>query len=641
MTGSRIGDDVASERDRGSRIRRWLSAPDAALLPKILAAFIAVLALASLLILLLETRLTRQQLEDQAVSLFGEASDVLDEGVTGEAVRTTQLMSTIAQAVSNDADGQLDAEQLAVTTLSIVRTSDAQLELVGLVDVRTGSVSRAGMAARASYADADPGEVRALAQRAGRSSRVVPLEGGGFGVAYVLPVRRTEPDPRLLVTGYPLDDQRARIYKARTGVDDVEIVVDGEVVASTTADAPRPPSGEPNELRRTQRLEDGRLVRYVALGADRPWDTPAAIGLISEDPLARLDGALAQTRFLMVLLLVVVGGALAFASTRVLTRPLVALTETATAISGGELDRSFEVDRRDEIGRLADALERMRRALRAQLLVIRHQADALQEAARRIVRAQDSERHRIAQDLHDGIQQQLVVLRMQVAMARSQLEAGVEPERVREVTEQLSQAIDRLLDDLRTTGQALFPAILRDRGLGGALFSLAGRLEVPVDVVLEPDPLPRIDADVEVNAYFLAAEAVTNALKHADADRIVVSVRCEDEVLRLQVEDDGRGFDTSTASHRGGLVHMRDRVNALGGSLQLLSAIGDGTSVTALFPLSPSVGGALQVEEDGGDPSVEVELLGEPELAEDGVGVLLDRPVRDRQLPGDGGVAPS
>lgn len=626
-----------------SRVLRPLSAPDTALLPKILAAFVAVLALASLLTLLLETRLTRQQLETQAVSLFAEAGDVLDARITGDAVRTNQLMATVSQGLSSEAAAPLDMDQLVLTTLSVVRTSDAALELVGVIDVDTGQVSRAGLPARASYQDAAPDEAEQLARASGSTQRVVPLREGGYGVAYVLPIRRIGPDPRVLVTGYPLDDLRARSYRAQTGVDDVEIVVDDQVVATTADGAEAGANGDPSELRQTQRLDDGRLVRYVALGADRAWDTPAAIGLISEDPLATLDGGLAQTRVLMVALLVVVGGALAFALARVLTRPLVDLTETATAISGGELDRSFHVDRRDEIGRLADALERMRRALRAQLLVIRHQAEALQEAARRIVRAQDTERQRIAQDLHDSIQQQLVVLRMQVSMASSQLQDDPDPERIREATASLSTSIDRLLDDLRSTGQALFPAILRDRGLGGALFSLAGRAELPVDVVLEPDPLPRTDRDVEVNAYFLATEAVANALKHADAERIVVTAQHEGEVLRIRVEDDGRGFDPGDDGHRGGLVHMRDRVNALGGSLQLLSAPDQGTTVTALFPLAaePSVAGTLEVEQDGRDTPVELELLGEAELAEDGVGMLLDRSIRDRQVPRDRGVPPS
>lgn len=618
-----------------------LTAPETGLLPKILAAFVAVLALASLLTLLLETRLTRQQLQDQGHQLFAESGEILDGLISSDAVRTHQLMHTVAQGLASSRNLETEAvddiDELARLTLSVVRTSDETLELAGTVDVATGRID--SLPGREVYDDPGPEAARHVADRVSSTQRVVQLRGGGYGVAYVLPIRPLATTPKLLVTGYPLDTLRARRFQRQTGVDEVEVVVGGSVVASTAGRVGDAPSGRPGVTRSTQELPNGRMVRYVAIGAERPWDMPAAIGLIQEAPLAALDGRLAQTRALMVVLLVVVGGALAFALARVMTRPIVRLTDTATAIAGGDLERSFSVNRRDEIGRLADALERMRRALRAQLLVIRRQAEALQESARRIVGVQDTERQRIAQDLHDGIQQQLVVLRMQVGVAKSQLEQ--EPGRVGEVTDALAGAIDQLLDQLRSTGQHLFPSILRDRGLGAALFSLAGRVEVSVDVVLQPDPLPRVDRDVEINAYFLASEAVTNALKHARADRIVVDVRHEGAVLRVAVIDDGRGFDPAITAHRGGLVHMRDRVNALGGSLQLVSRPGEGTGVTGVFPLSgsrDSVGGALKVEQDGGDAAVELELLGQADLAEDGVGVLLDRPVRDRQLPGDGGV---
>jgi HAMP domain-containing protein len=173
----------------------------------------------------------------------------------------------------------------------------------------------------------------------------------------------------LLVTGYPLDDARARRIAQLTGVDEVTIVVDGRIVASSAPhhrdptpglDGPEA-DGEPREQRRTQLLDDGRLARYVAIGAEHDWGQPAAIGLILDDPLSPLDDRLVRTRALMVALLVVIGGALAFALARIMTRPLLRLAGTATAIARGDLDRSFEVDRQDEIGVLADALERMRR----------------------------------------------------------------------------------------------------------------------------------------------------------------------------------------------------------------------------------------------------------------------------------------
>ena len=625
------------------RRQRWRTSR-AGLLPKVLVAFVTALAIASLVTTLLETRLTRQQIEQQAITLFGEAGDLLDARLSAEAVRTNQLLSTVSQQLFADPAGSgADPDDLARRALSVVRTTDPALELVGVVEATSGRVRTLGLPSRHGVASPDPEQALAVARRATSSQRVVPLEDGGYALVYALSVERLGPAPRLLVAGFPLNTVAARRYQEQTGVDQVELVVDGEVVARTSGRNGSPsPAGQWQRTRQTQRLPDGQLVRYVALGADRPWDTPAAIGLISDDPLATLDGALARTRASMLLLLLVVGGGLAYALAQVFTRPLVDLTATATAIAGGDLDRSFDVQRGDEIGRLADALERMRRGLRAQLMVIRRQAHALQDAARRVVAVQDAERQRIAQDLHDGIQQQLVVLRMQVGAARRELQH--DPDRLEEVTERLNLSIDHLLDQLRSTGQQLFPAILRDRGLGPALFSLAARLELPVEPSFDPEPLPRLDSEVQINAYFLVSEAVLNAAKHAQASRVHIDIRVDPEHLYVQVDDDGVGFDPHGTGHRGGLLHMRDRVQALGGVLDVTSAPGEGTRVDATFPLTGrrgSVVGALQVEQDGGDPPVEVDLLGQPQLAEDRVGVLLDGAVGDRQLPGDRRVPPA
>jgi signal transduction histidine kinase len=330
-------------------------------------------------------------------------------------------------------------------------------------------------------------------------------------------------------------------------------------------------------------------------------------------------------------------GLLAYGVSRLMTRPLQELTSTATRISAGDLEATFPADRQDEIGTLATALERMRRGLHTQVRVIREQAGALQEGARRIVGAQDAERRRLAQDLHDGIQQQLVLLRMQVGFARARLKE--DPEALDELADDLSQRIDQLLDELRATGQALFPAILRDRGLSGALFSLAARSGLPIEVRVDPDPLPRVDPAVETGAYFLISEAVTNALKHARAEGIEIDVRHRPDRLEITVRDDGAGFDTTRVTDRGGLVHMRDRVNALGGRLTVVPSLAEGTSIEAVLPLSDQR--PLEEEQHGGHPAVELDLLGEAELAEDGIGVLLHRPVGDRQLPGDGEVAAS
>lgn len=617
-----------------------------------MAAFLAVLLLASVVTLVLETRLTRQALRAQAHLMTVEQGNALDIEIQRDSRRTRTLLSTLTQQALTDAASSGGFERRLSDVLSAAGTSDSDLEVGAVLDLRSGQV-RLRLPARTTLAPLTETQLGTVGPADVRGQRVVPLQNGGFGLVYALPFRRLD-EQLLVAVGYALDEVHARETARLTGVSRVEIVVAGEVVASSDGTGVGgPPLGDPLLQRETQQADDGRLVRYVAIGAERNWGEQAAIGLVSSDPLAALDARLTRTRVLMVTLLIALGGALSFLLARVMTRPIRVLTETATTIAGGDLEEAFEIDRRDEIGTLAGALERMRRALRAQLLVIRQQAEALQEAARRIVGVQDAERRRIAQDLHDGIQQRLVVLRMQVGAARERLRH--QPDDLEEVTDGLAGSIDDILAELRATGQALFPSILGDRGLDGALHSLAGRSDGPIDVTLHPDPLPRCDEAVETNAYFLISEAVANALKHADADRIRVDVRHEGDMLRIRVIDDGIGFDPAAERRAGGVVHLRDRVNALGGSLQLLSRPGEGTAITALLPLRPSVAGggersghaggsvpgALEIEQDGGDPAVEVHLLGQAELAEDGIGVLLDRPVGDREFPGDGEVPPA
>ncbi len=619
------------------------------LAPKLFGAFVAVLALASLTTLLVESTLTRSELAARTEELTADQAAAYRTQLRGEEAGTTRSLTAFVQQVQIESD----SARALLDATSVARVA-GQFTLAEAFDLETTEAQLLPPGRdRVRPPPAVPDLLAELGTR-GAKRRVVPLESSdgeptGWGVVYTLPFSDAE-RRTVLVVGSALDDEYARDVRGYVGVAEVELVVGGDVVASTFDQAGpqvppggrlRGPSGDVTVSGVQPAAQGDRLVQYLPLTAGDEWGAQAHVGLLLDDPLAPLDARLARFRALMVLLLLVVGAVLAVAFSAVMTRPLVRLTRTARAIAGGELDATFEVTRRDEIGQLAVALERMRRALRAQLLVIGQQADALQEAARRVVSSGDQERRRLAHDLHDGIQQRLVVLRMQVGAGRARLRR--DPDAIDEVADGLATSIDELIDELRATAQALYPSILRDRGLGGAIRSLAGRTEVPIDVILEPDPLPRVDEVVEAGAYFLASEAVTNALKHADARRIEVRVSREPDAIRVEVADQGRGFDPATLERVGGLQSLRDRVNALGGTLRIVARPGEGTAVTALLPVGIDLTAgrqvaALQVEQDGSDPAVEVEFLGQAELPEDGVGVLLDRPVADRQLPGDGGV---
>ena len=224
----------------------------------------------------------------------------------------------------------------------------------------------------------------------------------------------------------------------------------------------------------------------------------------------------------------------------------------------------------------------MRLELKSRLDLITRQAVDLQESSQRIVTAQDEERQRLSRDLHDGIQQQLVVLRMQVGMLQDGIgPGGDDPIRA---YDSLGAELDRVIEQLREVTHNLYPSILVDRGLNAALHSYVGRLPLSTVVSCEPEDLPRLAPEIESGAYFLLGEAVTNALKHAKATRIDIGLRLADGWLEVTVADDGVGFDPSVSGQRGGLLHMEDRVRSFGGQLTIASQLAGGTKVAATFP---------------------------------------------------------
>jgi signal transduction histidine kinase len=271
---------------------------------------------------------------------------------------------------------------------------------------------------------------------------------------------------------------------------------------------------------------------------------------------------------------------------RGLTQPLVDLAGTAVHIARGDLEEPFVAQGDDEIGRLAGALERMRQELRAKLDLVAHQARELQVSSQRIVAATDEERRRLARDLHDGIQQQLVMLRLRLGLAQDAPDAMAEAD----LLDQLARELDHAIESLREVSQNLYPAILRDRGLAAAVRSYAGRLPVPSTLAVQPEPLPPVPPDVESAAYFLISEAVTNILKHAEANEVGITLTADDGYLTVRVDDDGKGFESAEAVRHGGLLHMNDRVRSFAGTLHIQSTPGSGTSVVATFPIATNGG---------------------------------------------------
>jgi signal transduction histidine kinase len=224
-------------------------------------------------------------------------------------------------------------------------------------------------------------------------------------------------------------------------------------------------------------------------------------------------------------------------------------------------------------GRLATALlgpsERAALALRV---------DELRARREQLVDVVEAERRRIERDLHDGAQQRLVALAMNLGMAREKFDK--DPEAARALMEEAHAEAKQAMAELRNLARGIHPAVLSDRGLDAALSSLAGRAPVPVAVeVWVPERPPPA---IETTAYFVVAEALTNIAKHAGASRAAVKVARQNGHLTVEVTDDGvGGADTGRGTGLAGLV---DRVTAVDGSIHISSPAGGPTILTVELP---------------------------------------------------------
>ena len=191
----------------------------------------------------------------------------------------------------------------------------------------------------------------------------------------------------------------------------------------------------------------------------------------------------------------------------------------------------------------------------------------------------DATRRRIERDLHDGAQQRLVslALRLRTALAKRSHDAAALGEHLDLAVKEVTGVLDELRED-----RAWHPSCgIGQRGLGAAFKTLAGRSAVPVHLDVRVDK--QLTEDIELCAYYVISEALTNAAKHADASGAFVVVKAEDSVLRIEIRDDGRGG--ASLANGSGLVGLEDRVEALGGELSLRSPTGVGTTLVIVLPL--------------------------------------------------------
>ncbi len=320
-----------------------------------------------------------------------------------------------------------------------------------------------------------------------------------------------------------------------------------------------------------------------------------AVGSIGHTPTSRMLGAVA----IAVLIALTFTPVLIRVVTDSVVGPVRTLTSATARAAAGDLERIVPATSDDELGVLATSFNQMmfglreREALRidkieltsalqASFEDLQRHAEQLRASRARVVAAADVERRRMERDLHDGAQQQLVLLGLKLAMAERVIEkdaAGATAIHA-ELREDLSQA----LSQLRDLAHGIYPAVLENEGLAAALREAANRAAIATEV--HCDGAGRYPPELEAAVYFCCLEALQNAGKHAgDGARVTLDLAERGPCLVFQVADDGQGYDATRGSASVGVQNMTDRIGALGGQLSIQSAPGSGTTILGSIPL--------------------------------------------------------
>ncbi|MGH2546386.1 MAG: histidine kinase [Actinomycetota bacterium] len=210
--------------------------------------------------------------------------------------------------------------------------------------------------------------------------------------------------------------------------------------------------------------------------------------------------------------------------------------------------------------------------------------EELRASRQRLVAAQDMERRRLERNIHDGAQQQLVALAVKMRLVESL--ALKDPSKAATIAAQAKAETQQALEDLRDLARGIYPPLLADQGLAAALEAQARKAPVPVEV--DRDGVGRYPQETEAAVYFCVLEALQNVAKYAEATSAAVRLAEEDGHLVFTVTDDGRGFDPEVTPRGSGLQNMADRLEALGGTVEIRSAADHGTTIRGRIPVEPA-----------------------------------------------------
>jgi signal transduction histidine kinase len=217
---------------------------------------------------------------------------------------------------------------------------------------------------------------------------------------------------------------------------------------------------------------------------------------------------------------------------------------------------------------------------------LRARLEELRESRRRIVAAQDDRAKKLERDIHDGAQQQLVALTVKLRLAGSFV--GADDDRARAMLAELSSETNEALENLRDLARGIYPPLLADQGLAAALEAQTRKSAVPVSI--DTDGIGRYSQEVESAVYFSVLEALQNVAKYAAAQHVNVRLSHGAAGLRFEVEDDGVGFDPVATAHGTGLQGITDRLDAVGGEIQIASTPGEGARISGRVPSGIVVG---------------------------------------------------
>jgi signal transduction histidine kinase len=259
---------------------------------------------------------------------------------------------------------------------------------------------------------------------------------------------------------------------------------------------------------------------------------------------------------------------------------IIVVSRASGAVSFRDEDDRVLADLARQVG-LALHNAQLDTALQSTLDELRQQADELRASRARVVASGDAERRRVERNLHDGAQQHLVALAVNLRLTKDVL--GEDPAAAAEMLDELGTAVQETIQELRELAHGIYPPLLVDSGLGEALRAVANRS--PLDVELVTADIGRYGGDVEAAVYFCCLEALQNAGKYAASAHVVVRVWEESGSLLFEVRDDGPGFDVRTAQRGHGYINMMDRLGAIGGAVRWESEIGHGTAIRGSLPL--------------------------------------------------------